>query len=278
MTSDGRIFIDRDPEAFTHMINFFRSDKKYLPKDVNTDLKIRLHNEFKYWKADVGNEKEMDKLVPDQQKRTTDMLLTPPVIDPPKPQHSLNMWKSLNPLTVEQICVNSGINIDFADRDFEFRELVTENAQIKCQFKRDTDQKQGIGRIIAIKGKFDTSIQEGLFINNQLNGYGRIIYHSGNYYEGMIKNDKYEGYGKFVHINGKIEDGMWQGNKFVGPASDKLTEFDMPEEAAKKVKKTIAFASEQSSYEEVEESQKNLQSIESTKKLTIKNVLHQERP
>ena len=66
MTNDGRIFIDRDPEAFTHMVNFLRSEKKYLPKDVNTDLKIRLHNEFKYWKADMGSEREMAKLVPDQ--------------------------------------------------------------------------------------------------------------------------------------------------------------------------------------------------------------------
>lgn len=74
----------------------------------------------------------------------------------------------------------------------------------------------------------------------------------------MIKNDKYEGVGKFVHINGKIEDGMWQGNKFVGPASDKLTEFDTPDDTSKeKTKKTIAFASEHSSYDN-EQSQKNL--------------------
>lgn len=65
LTNDGRIFIDRDPEAFTHMVNFFRSDLRYLPKDVNTDLKIRLYNEFKYWKADIGSERDMAKLVPD---------------------------------------------------------------------------------------------------------------------------------------------------------------------------------------------------------------------
>ena len=65
LTNDGRIFLDRDSEAFFHMINYLRSDNKYLPKDVNTDVKIRLYNEFKFWKTDVGSEKEMGFLMPD---------------------------------------------------------------------------------------------------------------------------------------------------------------------------------------------------------------------
>ena len=160
--------------------------------------------------------------------------------------------------------------------------MVTENAIITCQFKKNTDQKQGIGRIIATKGKFETSIQEGLFINNQLNGYGRIIYHSGNYYEGLIKNDKYDGYGKFVHSSGKVEEGVWEMNKFVGPALDPsanlLTPFDQHEEAAsRKMKKTIAFASDNSSHGH-QESQKVLQTVDSSNKIQIRKILHQERP
>lgn len=59
LTDEGRIFLDRDPEAFSHMINFLRSDNKYLPKEANTDVKIRLFQEFKYWKTDLGSDLEM---------------------------------------------------------------------------------------------------------------------------------------------------------------------------------------------------------------------------
>ena len=67
------------------MVNFLRSDLRYLPKDVNTDLKIRLYNEFKYWKADIGSERDMAKLVPDQQKLTSKMLNSIPNIETSKP-------------------------------------------------------------------------------------------------------------------------------------------------------------------------------------------------
>lgn len=98
----------------------------------------------------------------------------------------------------------------------------------------------------------------------------------------MIKNDKYDGYGKFVHCSGKIEEGVWDMNKFVGPASDPsvnlLTPFDQHEEAAsRKMKKTIAFASETSSHANGE-SQKVLQTVDSSNKIQIRKILHQERP
>lgn len=209
------------------MINFLRSEDKYLPRDVNTDVKIRLYNEFKFWGTDVGSEQEMSLLTPDQQRLTTKMLNSPPKIEASKPQESLNMWKNLQPLTIEKILKKSKINIDFDDKDFEFKEVKTENAIIQCQFKKGTDEKQGIGRIVATKGKFDTSIQEGLFINNQLNGFGRIIYLSGNYYEGMIQYDKYQGIGKFVHKSGRVEEGTWESNKFIAPLPEQtLTSFD----------------------------------------------------
>lgn len=66
LTNEGRIFLDRDSEAFFHMINYLRSENKYLPRDVNTDVKIRLYNEFKFWGTDVGSEMELAELMPDQ--------------------------------------------------------------------------------------------------------------------------------------------------------------------------------------------------------------------
>ena len=58
------------------------------------------------------------------------MLHTAPDIDPSKPQNSLNMWKKLTPLTIEEILTESKIDIDFEDQEFEFRETRGESAYI----------------------------------------------------------------------------------------------------------------------------------------------------
>ena len=35
ISNQGRIFIDRNPIVFKHMIDYLRSDQKILPKDAN---------------------------------------------------------------------------------------------------------------------------------------------------------------------------------------------------------------------------------------------------
>ena len=54
-------------------------------KHMRNLMKIRLYNEFKYWKADIGSERDMAKLVPDQQKMTSKLLNSAPKIEESKP-------------------------------------------------------------------------------------------------------------------------------------------------------------------------------------------------
>jgi len=56
-TIDNKVFLDRDPDIFKHMINYIRSDRKYLPQDVNQDVKKLLEMEIKFWGVDFGLEK-----------------------------------------------------------------------------------------------------------------------------------------------------------------------------------------------------------------------------
>jgi hypothetical protein len=49
---DGeQIFLDRDPVVFNHMINYLRSNRKFLPKDLPPDLRHQLDLELKFWKV-----------------------------------------------------------------------------------------------------------------------------------------------------------------------------------------------------------------------------------
>jgi len=56
-TIGNKVFLDRDPKIFKHMINYIRSDRKHLPQDVNQDVKRLLEMEIKFWGVDYGLEK-----------------------------------------------------------------------------------------------------------------------------------------------------------------------------------------------------------------------------
>ena len=51
---DGKVFLDRDPVVFEHLIRYLRSERSFVPRDLSSDMKNLLHLEFKYWKVDNG--------------------------------------------------------------------------------------------------------------------------------------------------------------------------------------------------------------------------------
>ena len=133
-----------------------------------------------------------------------------------KPRLSMETWKKLKPLTIDEIIQNSEQTVDFFDYGTEFKEQLTQNAYKIGQFKRGTNDLDGIGRRIFIDGQFDTQIQEGQFVNGKLQGYARIFNQSGAYYIGMYKNNKRNGQGRFVYETGQIEEGMYKDGELIG--------------------------------------------------------------
>ena len=128
----------------------------------------------------------------------------------------METWKKLKPLTIDEIIQNSEQTVDFFDYGTEFKEQLTQNAYKIGQFKRGTNDLDGIGRRIFIDGQFDTQIQEGQFVNGKLQGYARIFNQSGAYYIGMYKNNKRNGQGRFVYETGQIEEGMYKDGELIG--------------------------------------------------------------
>jgi len=56
-TDEGtKIFLDRDPEVFTHVITYLRSGRVFLPENADEDMKKKVHFEIKYWQLDKGLE------------------------------------------------------------------------------------------------------------------------------------------------------------------------------------------------------------------------------
>ena len=47
---DGRIFIDRNPDIFKHVIDYLTTDKEYLFNTSDQNIKKQLELELEFWK------------------------------------------------------------------------------------------------------------------------------------------------------------------------------------------------------------------------------------
>jgi len=74
--------------------------------------------------------------------------------------------------------------------------------------QKDNGLINGVGR------RQSTQLQEGLWVNGQLNGYGRVIFENGRVYVGGFKNQKKFGKGTLHFPNGAKQAGTWDGDRF----------------------------------------------------------------
>ena len=44
-----QIYLDREPEIFKNVLDYLRSDRKYLPNDISLDQKKKVELELKHW-------------------------------------------------------------------------------------------------------------------------------------------------------------------------------------------------------------------------------------
>lgn len=86
----------------------------------------------------------------------------------------------------------------------------TENAELQGNFVQN--KLNGKGKIIF----YDKTIHEGLFKDNILNGYGKITLADGSSYEGNFVDNKLNGKGIYIFSNGNKFEGEFKENKFYG--------------------------------------------------------------
>ena len=123
----------------------------------------------------------------------------------------LNTWKSLKPLTIEEILSSSNCKINLQDQYLEYKRIDGFKAYAIGFFRKGTKTRHGISRSV---GK-DGQIQEGMFDNDKLSGFARVCFKSGDYYIGQYQEGKKQGKGKYVFMNGNVLDGDWEDEKFV---------------------------------------------------------------
>ena len=95
-------------------------------------------------------------------------------------------------------------------KDLEFKTAVDGYNVKSGIFKKGTNLLTGIGRK---EGKISGHLWEGLWLDDQLNGFGRQVWSAG-YYIGLWKNGKKHGKGCLFNANGKVQDGIWEDDEF----------------------------------------------------------------
>lgn len=78
--------------------------------------------------------------------------------------------------------------------------------------KFKNDQLEGYGKIIFPNGQ----ICKGMFKNNQLEGQAKVIFPNGKIFEGIFKNQQLNGQGKITFSNGQIDEGIFKDGKLHG--------------------------------------------------------------
>lgn len=86
------VYLDRDPEVFSHVITYLRSGRQFLPNHVSLDMKKKVEIELKYWQLDKGL-KAVDSLTHPDAEKITNMLCSVPKTNPQLSQKSIENWK-----------------------------------------------------------------------------------------------------------------------------------------------------------------------------------------
>lgn len=101
---DGKnVFLDRDPDVFSHVITFLRSGRKTLPEEITDEMKENIQNEIQYWQIDKGLYKIYKYVHQDLQKLSELLQSKPKLRHDTQWKYSLDTWKTQSPLTIEEI-------------------------------------------------------------------------------------------------------------------------------------------------------------------------------
>lgn len=90
---------------------------------------------------------------------------------------------------------------------------VESDGPIGFQQNKDSDYSGQINNgMNGIGMKVSTRIEEGMFVDGQLTGFGRIIYEDLSYYSGSLKNGNKDGQGTLTLANNNKITEFWKGD------------------------------------------------------------------
>ena len=79
---EGEFFqIDRDPLIFELLVEYLKSERRYIPKDLSGQLRRKLEAEIKYWKCDKGLQAYDQLTYPQQEWQVMQLLKKVPSIN-----------------------------------------------------------------------------------------------------------------------------------------------------------------------------------------------------
>ena len=211
MVEGDQIFLDRDPEAFNNVLRYLRTNRKFLPSDTDQNLRKLVELEIKYWEVNKGLSNSL--IESDLQRKIEELLNSVPNVNPQKQQKSLQNWKKLGPLSIQDYLDNIEEPLDFNGTDFEFKQVINEKgSKWLGQFRKGTDISHGINRMVFS----DNEILEAQYKEDQISGYGRKFYANGAIYIGHFKESAKNGKGKLINPDGSIQLGTWEKGEYIG--------------------------------------------------------------
>lgn len=124
------------------------------------------------------------------------------------------LWNRLGPMTIVDIVNKTPVDLLFDPykEKLELKTVRFDGYRVEGLFKAGTKVPHGIGKQMIYD--HTDRLYEGMFIEGQWNGFGRLLWQDGQYYIGEFRYGYYHGYGKLVLRNGQTYQGLWKYSSY----------------------------------------------------------------
>ena len=132
--------------------------------------------------------------------------MSDPILNKNFSQKSLETWKKLRPFSLDEIKINTdleirgenGVSTFYDTVSLEFKQIASDEKFKAGVFLKGSKKLEGVGRRVTRTNY----IHEGQFHQDQMHGYSRLIFEDGSYYIGLFRNNKMNGKGLYVSTSG----------------------------------------------------------------------------
>ena len=102
-----QIYVDREPEIFKNVLDYLRSDRKYLPNDISMDKKKKVEIELKHWNI---TKLDYSLATCPYHLKIEEIFNSTHTLYEQSPTLALDIWKSLGPLSIQEMISKSNFN------------------------------------------------------------------------------------------------------------------------------------------------------------------------
>ena len=201
---ENRIFVDRDADVFSMVISFLRNGLDY-PQIEDKCLMKRFNKELKFWGLPTQDDKYIDELqeIFDQEFEEEDLC-----------EDTLKLRRLVGPFNVRKAIEEGKILLDSS---INFVHDLKTGKKYNWMYSGQEPQQSRpyIGRLWCKDSVYEGVLMGEVPVKAELNRFGRHTSFMA-VQEGIFEESALNGYGQEIDVDGTVREGHWEADRFLG--------------------------------------------------------------